>query len=461
MRGGRRKEVSSMSETKIVLPEKEIPRQWYNIQADLPKPLPPPLHPVTHQPIGPADLAPIFPMGLIMQEVSTDRWIDIPDEVIDVYRLYRPTPLYRAHRLEKVLGTPAKIYYKYEGVSPPGSHKPNTAIPQAYYNKQEGVKRLATETGAGQWGSALSFACQLFGLECIVYMVKVSYNQKPYRRVMMETWGAQCFASPSDRTNAGRQILAQDPDSPGSLGIAISEAVEDAVSRDDTRYALGSVLNHVLLHQTVVGLECKRQMEIAGDYPDVVIGCVGGGSNFAGFCFPFLADKLAGKQVRAVAVEPTACPTLTKGQYRYDLGDTVGLTPLVMMYTLGHSFVPAGIHAGGLRYHGDAPLLSLLVKEGLMEAVAYHQNPCFEAAVTFARSEGIIPAPETAHAIKCAIDEAARAKEAGEKRVIVFNLSGHGHFDLAAYDDYLSGKLVDFELPQAKIDAALAELPTI
>jgi tryptophan synthase beta chain len=450
-----------MPETKIVLPEKEIPRQWYNIAADLPKPLQPPLHPVTHQPIGPADLAPIFPMGLIMQEVSVDRWIDIPDEVLDAYRLYRPTPLYRAHRLEKELDTPAKIYYKYEGVSPAGSHKPNTAIAQAYYNKQEGVKRIATETGAGQWGSALALACRLFGLECTVYMVKVSYNQKPYRRSMMEVWGAQCFASPTDRTNAGRQILAQDPDSPGSLGIAISEAVEDAVSRDDTRYALGSVLNHVLLHQTVVGLECKRQMEIAGDYPDVVIGCVGGGSNFAGFCFPFLADKFAGKPVRAVAVEPTACPTLTKGQYRYDLGDTVGLTPLVLMYTLGHTFVPAGIHAGGLRYHGDAPLLSLLVKEGLMEAVAYNQSPCFEAAVRFARTEGIIPAPETAHAIKCAIDEAVRAKEAGEKRVIMFNLSGHGHFDMAAYDDYLAGRLVDYELEQDKIDAALAQLPTI
>jgi len=450
-----------MSETKILLPEKEIPRQWYNIQADLPKPLPPALHPGTKQPLGPADLAPIFPMGLIMQEVSTERWIDIPDEVLDVYRLYRPSPLYRAHRLEKELGTPAKIYYKYEGVSPPGSHKPNTAIAQAYYNKQEGVKRLATETGAGQWGSALAFACQLFGLECTVYMVKVSYNQKPYRRSMMEVWGANVFASPTDRTRSGKQILAQDPNSPGSLGIAISEAVEDAVSRDDTRYSLGSVLNHVLLHQTVVGLESKKQMEIAGDYPDVVIGCCGGGSNFGGFSFPFLADKFKGKKVRAVAVEPTACPTLTKGRYCYDLGDTVGMAPLVMMYTLGHGFVPAGIHAGGLRYHGDAPLVSLLVKEGLMEAVAYHQNPCFEAAVTFARTEGIIPAPESAHAIKCAVDEAQRAKEAGEKRVILFNLSGHGHFDMAAYDDYLAGRLVDFELPQEKIDAALAELPTI
>ncbi|UCH34620.1 MAG: TrpB-like pyridoxal phosphate-dependent enzyme [Armatimonadota bacterium] len=450
-----------MPETKILLPEKEIPRQWYNIAADLPKPLDPPLHPGTRQPIGPDDLAPIFPMGLIMQEVSADRWIDIPDEVADAYRLYRPTPLYRAQRLEKALDTPAKIYYKWEGVSPPGSHKPNTAIPQAYYNKQEGVKRIATETGAGQWGSALAFACGLFDLECTVYMVKVSYNQKPYRRIMMETWGATCHPSPTDMTEAGRKILAQDPDSPGSLGIAISEAVEDAVTHDDTRYSLGSVLNHVLLHQTVVGLEAKQQMEIAGDYPDVVIGCVGGGSNFAGCCFPFLADKFAGKQVRAVAVEPTACPTLTKGQYRYDLGDTVGMTPLVKMYTLGHTFIPAPIHAGGLRYHGDAPLLSLLVKEGHMEAVAYHQNPVFEAALTFARTEGHIPAPETAHAIKAVFDEALAAKKAGQERVILFNNSGHGHFDLAAYASYLEGKLEDYELAQEKIDAALAELPTI
>jgi tryptophan synthase beta chain len=447
--------------TKILLREKEIPTQWYNIAADLPRPLDPPLHPATHQPLGPGDLAPIFPMGLIMQEVSAERWIDIPDEVLDAYRLYRPTPLHRARRLEKVLDTPAKIYYKYEGVSPPGSHKPNTAIAQAYYNKQEGVKRLATETGAGQWGSALAFACRLFDLECTVYMVRVSYNQKPYRRLMMETWGAECFPSPTDRTAAGRKILAQDSDSPGSLGIAISEAVEDAMSRDDTRYSLGSVLNHVLLHQTIVGLETKKQLEMAGDYPDVVIGCVGGGSNFGGFSFPFVADRLAGNKVRALAVEPTACPTLTKGQYRYDFGDTVGLAPMVRMYTLGHTFVPPGIHAGGLRYHGDSPLLSLLVHEGYMEAVAYHQTECFEAAVTFARTEGIIPAPEAAHAIKAVFDEALAAKQAGEKRVIASNLSGHGHFDLAAYDDYLTGKLVDYELPQEQIDAALAELPTV
>lgn len=378
-----------------------------------------------------------------------------------MYRLYRPTPMIRATRLEKFLKTPAKIYYKYEGVSPPGSHKPNTAIPQAYYNKAQGVKRLATETGAGQWGSALAFACQRFGLDCTVYMVKVSYDQKPYRRSMMEVWGAKVIASPSDKTNAGRTILAQDPNSPGSLGIAISEAVEDAVRDEDARYALGSVLNHVCLHQTIVGLECKKQLEIAGDYPDVVIGCCGGGSNFSGISFPFMADKFSGNKVRAVAVEPAACPTLTKGQYRYDLGDVVGMTPLLVMYTLGHTFIPEGIHAGGLRYHGDSPLVSLLVRERYMEAVAYHQNPCFEAAVTFARTEGIIPAPETAHAIKAAIDEALAAKEAGEKRVILFNLSGHGHFDMAAYDDYLAGRLVDFELPQERIDAALAELPTI
>ncbi len=450
-----------MAQTKVMLPEKEIPRQWYNIAADLPKPLDPPLHPATHQPVGPQDLAPIFPMGLIMQEVSAERWIDIPDEVLDVYRLYRPTPLYRAYRLEKALDTPARIYYKYEGGSPPGSHKPNTAIAQAYYNKQEGVKRLTTETGAGQWGSALAFACKLFGLECMVYMVKVSYNQKPYRRVMMETWGAKCVPSPTNMTQAGRKILAQDPDTPGSLGIAISEAVEDAATHDDTRYSLGSVLNHVLLHQTVVGLETKKQLEMTGDYPDVVIGCVGGGSNFAGFSFPFVADRLAGKKLRALAVEPTACPTLTRGQYRYDLGDTVGLAPMVRMYTLGHTFVPAPIHAGGLRYHGDAPLVSLLVHEGIMDAVAYRQVECFEAAVTFARAEGIIPAPETAHAIKAVFDEAIAAKKAGERRVIAFNLSGHGHFDLAAYDDYLNGKLVDYDLPQAEIDAALAQLPSI
>ena len=450
-----------MPDTKITLPEKEIPTHWYNINADLPKPLDPPLHPGTRQPAGPDDLAPIFPMGLIMQEVSAERWIEIPDEVREIYKLYRPTPLYRAFRLEKALDTPARIYYKYEGVSPAGSHKPNTAIAQAYYNKQEGVKRLATETGAGQWGSALSLACTLFGLKCTVYMVKVSYHQKPYRKSLMETWGAEVYPSPTSLTNAGRGILAKDPECPGSLGIAISEAIEDAATHDDTKYSLGSVLNHVLMHQTVVGLETKKQMEIAGDYPDVLIGCVGGGSNFAGFSFPFLADKFAGKQVRAVAVEPASCPTLTKGQFRYDFGDTAQTTPLLKMYTLGHSFVPDSIHAGGLRYHGDAPQISLLVKQGHMEATAYKQIPVFEAAVLFARSEGIVPAPESAHAIKCAVDEAQRAKEAGQKRVICFNLSGHGHFDMGAYDAFFSGKLVDHELHQDEVDRALAELPTV
>jgi tryptophan synthase beta chain len=449
------------NETKITLSETEIPRRWYNIAADLPVPQVPPLHPVTHQPIGPADLAPLFPMGLIMQEVSSERWIDIPDEVVDIYRLYRPTPMYRARRLEKALDTPAKIYYKYEGVNPAGSHKPNTAIAQAYFNKKEGVKRLATETGAGQWGSALALACQLIGLECTVYMVRVSHNQKPYRRSMMQAWGAKVLASPSDQTQSGRKFLAERSEHPGSLGIAISEAVEDAATHDDTRYSLGSVLNHVLLHQTVIGLECKAQLEKTGDYPDVVIACCGGGSNLGGISFPFLADKFAGGKVRVVAAEPSACPTLTKGQYRYDFGDTAGLAPLVKMFTLGHTFMPAGIHAGGLRYHGDSPLISLLHKEGYIEAVALHQRPVFEAAVQFARTEGILVAPESAHAVRVAIDEALQAKQAGEARVILFNLSGHGLLDLGAYDDYFSGKLVDYELPQAEIDEALAGLPTI
>jgi tryptophan synthase beta chain len=449
-------------ETKILLTEKEMPTHWYNIVPDLPRPPEPVLHPGTGQPIGPQDLAPLFPMGLIMQEVSTEPLIEIPDEVREVYRLWRPTPLYRARRLEKALGTPAKIYYKYEGVSPPGSHKPNTSVAQAYYNKQEGVKRLTTETGAGQWGSALAMACNLFGLECKVYMVKVSYHQKPYRRTMMEVWGAQVVASPSQDTNAGRGILAKDPDSQGSLGIAISEAVEDAASRDDTRYSLGSVLNHVLLHQTVVGQETKKQLEKAGDYPDVLVGCVGGGSNFAGFVFPFLQDKLkAGKNVRVIAVEPEACPSLTRGVYTYDFGDTAELTPLVKMFSLGHSFVPAGIHAGGLRYHGMAPLVSLLHKEGIIEAVALHQNATFQAAVTFARAEGIVPAPETAHAVKVVMDEALACKEAGQAKTIVFNLSGHGHFDLAAYDAYLSGKLEDFAYPREKVEEALTHLPKV
>jgi len=448
-------------ETKILLTENEIPKQWYNALADLSSPLDPPLHPATLKPIGPQDLAPLFPMGLIEQEMSLERWIKIPDEVRDIYTMWRPSPMYRAHRLEKALGTPAKIYYKYEGVSPPGSHKPNTAVAQAYYNKKEGIKRLATETGAGQWGSALCLAGMLFGLKVTVYMVKISYEQKPYRRVMMETWGGEVFPSPSSKTQAGKMILKEHPDSLGSLGIAISEAVEDAATHDDTHYSLGSVLNHVCLHQTVVGLECKEQMKKAGDYPDVVIGCVGGGSNFAGIAMPFYYDKVNGKKVRLVAVEPTACPTLTKGVYEYDYGDTAKMAPVVKMYTLGHDFVPAGIHAGGLRYHGDSPLISKLVKENLMEAVAYHQNPVFEAAMTFARAEGIIPAPETAHAIKCVFDEAKKAKEEGKQRVILFNLSGHGHFDLKAYEDYMAKKLADYEHPEAAIKEALKKLPKV
>ncbi len=449
-----------MPDTRITLTERELPRQWYNILADSPKPPAPVLHPVTMQPIGPDDLAPLFPMALIMQEVSTERWIDIPDEVRDVYKLWRPTPLHRALRLEKYLQTPAHIYYKYEGVSPVGSHKPNTAVAQAYYNKQEGVRRLATETGAGQWGSALAMACRMFDLECTVYMVKVSYQQKPYRRLLMETYGATVHASPSMETRAGQKVLAAKPDSPGSLGIAISEAVEDAATHDDTKYSLGSVLNHVLLHQTVIGQEAKAQLEKADDYPDVVIGSCGGGSNLAGLSYPFLADKLSGQRpnLRVVAVEPAACPTLTRGKYLYDFGDTVGLTPLVKMYTLGHTFVPAGIHAGGLRYHGDAPSLCLLYDEKIVEAVAYHQNPVFQAAVAFAQTEGIVAAPESAHAIKAAIDEALLAREEGKKKVILFNLSGHGNFDLQAYDDYLRGKLVDTEYSTAEVEQALAGL---
>lgn len=453
-----------MEETKILLSEKQIPEKWYNIQADLPVPLPPVLHPGTRKPIGPADLAPLFPMELIKQEVSTEKWIDIPDEVREMYRLWRPSPMIRARRLEKALGTPAKIYYKYEGASPAGSHKLNTALAQAYYNKKEGVKRLSTETGAGQWGSALSIAASFFGLKCTVYMVKVSYDQKPYRKIMIQSFGAEVFASPSDKTDAGRKILAEMPDTSGSLGIAISEAVEDAAKHDDVKYALGSVLNHVLLHQTVIGLEAQKQMEIAGDYPDVVIGCVGGGSNFAGLAFPFVADKISGKakNLRFVAVEPSACPTLTKGAYAYDFGDTVGLTPLIKMFTLGHTFVPPGIHAGGLRYHGMAPLVSHLHKLKLIEAVSYLQNPVFEAALLFAKSEGIIPAPEAAHAVKCAIDEALAAKEAGDKnKTILFNLSGHGHFDMAAYDAYLSGKLTDVAFSDDEMRSALKSLPQI
>lgn len=444
-----------MDATKILLSESEMPRQWYNIAADLQNPPLPPLHPATKQPIGPDDLAPLFPMSLILQEVSQDRWIDIPEEILNIYRLWRPSPLYRAYRLEKALGTPAKIYYKNEGVSPAGSHKPNTAIAQAYYNKEAGVKRITTETGAGQWGSALSLACNFFGIECKVYMVRVSYEQKPFRRSMIQTWGAQIIPSPSTETNAGRKILAENPDSPGSLGIAISEAVEEAAGREDTKYSLGSVLNHVLMHQTIIGLEAQKQMKLVNEYPDVIIGCVGGGSNFAGLAFPFLRDKISGKQIDVIAVEPTACPTLTRGPYAYDFGDNAQLTPLVAMHTLGHGFVPPPIHSGGLRYHGMGPLVSQVVKEGLVEARAYHQNSTFDAAVQFARSEGIIVAPETSHAVKATIDEALKAKEEGKEKTILFNLSGHGHFDMAAYDAYFANKLTDYALPQEEIDRAL------
>jgi len=448
--------------TKYQLPESELPTHWYNIQADLPKPAPPPLHPGTHQPIGPADLAPLFPMELIKQEVSSEREIAIPDEVREVYRLWRPTPLVRARRLERALDTPAHIYFKYEGASPVGSHKPNTAVAQAYYNKQEGVRRLTTETGAGQWGTALAMACNFFGIELKVYMVKVSYEQKPYRRSIMQIYGADVVASPSGDTEAGRAVLAATPDTPGSLGIAISEAVEDAAKRDDTKYSLGSVLNHVLMHQTVIGQEALRQMELAGEYPDVVIGCAGGGSNYAGIAFPFMREKLAGRRkTRFVAVEPEACPSLTKGEYRYDFGDTAGMTPLVKMYTLGHTFIPEGIHAGGLRYHGMANLVCELFDQGYMEARAYHQTAVFEAALQFARAEAIVPAPESAHAVKAAIDEALAAKAAGERRVILFNLSGHGYFDLVAYDQYLAGKLQDFAYPAERVREAMQAVPVV
>ncbi len=453
---------SSESQTKFVLDEDDIPTHWYNVVADLPQRPAPVLHPGTGQPVGPQDLAPLFPMALILQEVSQDKTVEIPDEVRDVYRLWRPTPLFRARRLERALDTPAHIYYKYEGGSPAGSHKPNTAVAQAYYNKQEGTRRLTTETGAGQWGSALAFACALFGLECTVYMVNASFQQKPYRRSMIQTYGAEVFPSPSPRTHAGQTVLADHPDSPGSLGIAISEAVDDAATHDDAHYSLGSVLNHVLLHQTVIGQEALQQMDLAGEYPDVVIGCVGGGSNFAGLAFPFVGQKLReGRKTRILAVEPEACPSLTRGTYAYDFGDTVGLTPLVKMHTLGHGFVPPSIHAGGLRYHGAAPLLSQLVDEGVVEATAYAQNSVFDAAIQFARNEGIVPAPESAHAIRATVDEALRAREAGERKVILFNLSGHGHFDMGAYDAYLAGQLLDYAYPAEAIQQALTELPKV
>ncbi len=446
--------------TKIFLDESEIPRQWYNIAADMPTPMRPPLHPATGQPVGPDDLAPVFPMNLIEQEVSQERWIDIPEEVLEKLLLWRPSPLYRAKALEKALDTPAKIYYKNEGVSPPGSHKPNTAVAQAYYNKAFGIKRLTTETGAGQWGSALAFATRLFGLELKVYMVRISFDQKPFRKLMMQTWGAECIASPSPYTNAGRNVLEEMPDTPGSLGIAISEAIEDAVTSPggDTRYSLGSVLNHVLLHQTIIGLEAQKQMAKVNAYPDVVIGCCGGGSNFAGLSFPYIRDKIHGKEVRITAVEPAACPTMTRAPFVYDFGDTAMTTPLLPMHSLGHDFVPPPLHAGGLRYHGMAPLVSQLVEDNLIDPVAIHQLECYEGAVLWAQTEGFISAPETSHAIAAAIREARQAKEEGKEKVILMNWSGHGLMDLTGYDAFLTGKLADYALPQDQIDAALERI---
>ncbi len=449
-------------QTKIMLDESEMPTQWYNIIPDLPEPPPPVLHPGTLEPVGPDDLAPLFPMALIMQEVSGDSYIDIPGEVLDVYKLWRPTPLYRAHRLEKALDTPARIYYKYEGVSPAGSHKPNTAVAQAFYNAQEGVKKLTTETGAGQWGSALAFASALFGLACEVWQVSASYDLKPYRKIMMETWGATVHSSPSNLTAAGRAILEADPASPGSLGIAISEAVEVAAQDPEAKYALGSVLNHVLLHQTIIGEEALIQLGKVDDTPDVLVGCTGGGSNFAGLSFPFIREKLAGKMSPTIrCVEPAACPSLTKGEYRYDFGDTAGMTPLVKMHTLGHDFVPDPIHAGGLRYHGMSPLVSHLYELGLVEAEAIHQKECFEGGVQFARTEGILPAPEPTHAIAAAIREANRCKESGEEKVILTALCGHGHFDLRSYETYLAGELVDYDYPEEKVAAAMERVPVV
>jgi tryptophan synthase beta chain len=451
--------------TRFDLTPDQIPAAWFNLVPDMVAagmPPLPPLSPQTKEPVGPADLAPLFPEALIMQEVSAEPWIDIPGPVIDIYKLWRPAPLFRATRLEEALKTPAHIYFKYEGVSPAGSHKPNTAVPQAYYNKEAGIRRIATETGAGQWGSAMAMACQFFGLECDVYMVKASFDQKPYRRIFMELFGASVVASPSVKTNSGRAILGATPDSTGSLGIAISEAVEDAATHEDTNYALGSVLGHVLLHQSIIGLEAQQQMAMAGEEPDVIVGCVGGGSNFAGLSYPFMAEKLRGtSQARFVATEPAACPTLTKGRFAYDYGDTAQIAPIVAMYTLGHDFVPAPVHAGGLRYHGDAPSLSMLVKHGHMEAKAYTQNQVFEAATLFAKTQGIVPAPEPSHAIKGAIDEAVAAREAGEERVILFNLCGHGHFDMTAYDDFMNGRLPEVEFEPADEEAALASLPEV
>jgi tryptophan synthase beta chain len=450
------------SEIKYLLGEEEMPKQWYNIMADMKNPPHPVIHPGTMQPVGPADLAPLFPQEIILQEVSQERYIDIPKPVRNIYRQWRPSPLYRARRLEEALDTPAKIYYKYEGVSPAGSHKPNTAIAQAFYNKVEGVKKLTTETGAGQWGSSLSLAGAFFGLEVEVFMVKVSYQQKPYRRAFMETFGATVYASPSEVTNAGRAILAQNPNSTGSLGIAISEAVERAVQRDDTKYSLGSVLNHVLMHQTIIGQEAMKQLEMAGDYPDVIVGCTGGGSNFGGIAFPFIGEMLrGGKKIDVIAVEPAACPSITRGKYAYDFGDTGKMTPLVKMHTLGSAFVPPGFHAGGLRYHGMAPLVSQLVDEGYIKGTAYHQSQCFAAGVQFARAEGILPAPEANHAVKGAIDAALQAKREGKKKTILFNLCGHGNFDMQAYADFTAGKLKDEDYNHEELAMALAGLPKV
>ncbi len=457
--------MNDMKMEKILLDEEEIPKSWYNIQADLPTPLDPPLNPQTLEPVKPEELEAIFPRELIRQEMSRERWIRIPEEVRDVYRLWRPTPLYRARRLEEKLNTPARIYYKWEGVSPPGSHKPNTAVAQAFFNMKEGVERLTTETGAGQWGSALALGCMLFGLKCTIYMVRVSYEQKPSRRTLAQIWGAEMVPSPSNRTKFGRSMLEKDPNHPGSLGIAISEAIEDAVTHENTKYSLGSVLNHVLLHQTVIGLELKKQFESIEEYPDVMFGCVGGGSNFAGAAFPFVGDKLRGnpeaESLKVVSCEPTACPTLTKGIYTYDHGDTAKMTPLLKMHTLGHDFVPPPIHAGGLRYHGDAPLLCKLTNDGYMSAVAFKQNEVFEAARIFAQTEGFVVAPETAHCVKAAIDEALKCKEKNEEKVIFFANSGHGHFDMAAYEAFIEGKLQNYEYPEEKIKESLAKLSLI
>ena len=452
-----------MERTKFILDEKDMPTKWYNVLPDLPEPLPPVFHPGTGKPIAPDDLKPIFPMAVIMQEFSPERYIEIPEEVQAVYRTWRPTVLHRALRLEKALDTPAKIFYKYEGTSQAGSHKPNTAVAQAYYNKVEGIKRITTETGAGQWGSALAMGCAFFGIELKVYMVKVSFNQKPYRRILMETWGAKCVASPSQDTKSGQAILAEDPDSPGSLGIAISEAIEDAATHEDTNYSIGSVVNHVLLHQTIIGEETIKQMEMADAYPDIIVGCVGGGSNFAGQFLPWIRDKFSGKKpdLRIICVEPQACPTLTKGPYTYDFGDTAGLAPILKMYTLGHTFVPPPVHAGGLRYHGMAPIISHLYKLGLVEARAEHQKAVFEAGVQFARTEGIITGPEPCHDLRVAIDEAIKCREAGQSKTILIAHSGHGHFDLAAYDEYLSGRMQDYAYPEEKVKEALKHLPKV